>query len=270
MKGCWEVLGIPPTTDRQAIKNAYRDLAKRYHPDTVGSPEKKRRHTIRLAEINRARSQAVEYCEKSAVGKQGGPVAAPAEYPPMREAPSQPSAPSSGNRSRASRHLWDYPIGLACLGACVGLLYGLFRFSIWFPNWLSSLPFSSLAREAVSGVLVVPLGVLFGGLISLFTAAPALYFVGLVEDTPLSKYSYKAAWLFVIAANLLIVYCVRDFHWPFEHRHNAYYAFLYELCRFTAAAYVPLVGLGEWAKEYVMYLKVKPSVDSELAILEAD
>ena len=35
MKDCWQVLGMPSTTDVDAVNRAYRALIKRYHPDTI-------------------------------------------------------------------------------------------------------------------------------------------------------------------------------------------------------------------------------------------
>ncbi len=64
MKDCWQVLGIPSTTDVETVKRAYRALIKRYHPDTIssGSPEMVRRYTIRCRRINQAFRQAIERC----------------------------------------------------------------------------------------------------------------------------------------------------------------------------------------------------------------
>ena len=104
MKDCWQVLGIPSTTDVEAVKQAYRALIKRYHPDTIpsGSPEMVRRYTIRCRRINQAFRQAIDRCATDATAnvrtavhdekaglKSGGGEAArragvwqPPEYPP--------------------------------------------------------------------------------------------------------------------------------------------------------------------------------------------
>src|SRR2546423_15576101 len=60
MKTCWKILGIQPTANTEAIKKAYRDLVKRYHPEKARSPEKVRHYTIRCAEIIEAYRQAVQ------------------------------------------------------------------------------------------------------------------------------------------------------------------------------------------------------------------
>jgi molecular chaperone DnaJ len=35
----YEVLGVPRDADAKAIKNAFRQLARRYHPDTSTEPD---------------------------------------------------------------------------------------------------------------------------------------------------------------------------------------------------------------------------------------
>jgi hypothetical protein len=52
-KAWWDVLGVPENATQAHIEGAYRDLAKRNHPDVGGSAE-------RMAEINAARRQGLE------------------------------------------------------------------------------------------------------------------------------------------------------------------------------------------------------------------
>ena len=35
----WEVLGVKPDANKEAIRNAYRALSKVHHPDAGGDPE---------------------------------------------------------------------------------------------------------------------------------------------------------------------------------------------------------------------------------------
>lgn len=51
-----EVLGVPPGADQDAIRKAYLDLVKQYHPDRVASlaPEIKELAGRRMREINQA------------------------------------------------------------------------------------------------------------------------------------------------------------------------------------------------------------------------
>jgi hypothetical protein len=58
---CWDVLGIPPTSDLNVIKEARRVLIRTWHPDIVSALEDQSRHTARTAEINAAYDDAVKY-----------------------------------------------------------------------------------------------------------------------------------------------------------------------------------------------------------------
>lgn len=50
---CWDILGIPPTNDRDRVMAAFRSLAMKCHPDTGSTL------TIDFAELVRARDEAV-------------------------------------------------------------------------------------------------------------------------------------------------------------------------------------------------------------------
>jgi DnaJ-class molecular chaperone len=55
----WKILGIAPTSDKEAIKSAYRTLIKKYHPDLAKTPEKVRTNTIKCSQINLAYQEAL-------------------------------------------------------------------------------------------------------------------------------------------------------------------------------------------------------------------
>lgn len=42
-RDCYQVLGVPPDADARAIRNAFRRLARKYHPDTSTAPDADRR-----------------------------------------------------------------------------------------------------------------------------------------------------------------------------------------------------------------------------------
>src|ERR1035437_6701025 len=60
-KDCWEILGIKKTKDVFIIRKTYRELIKKYHPDTVQAPERIRKYTIKCVEINLAYEEAMKY-----------------------------------------------------------------------------------------------------------------------------------------------------------------------------------------------------------------
>lgn len=258
MKDCFKVLEIPRTKDRQAVKRAYREVVKKYHPDTVRSPEKIRHYTIKCAEINDAYHQAIEYC---ATGEDVI-VSASRRFPKGRE---------SGRPWQVISTWITIGIMLFLMSVWAEILFG-FRFGrlnlvgVSFPHWLTSLPPESPARIMISGLLAIPLGILFGGVLSLFTTLPAIYLVALLENTSFSRYSFKVAWMSVTIVNFITVYHT-GFHWPFEHQSSGYYTFLYHLCRVVAWAYIPIYGLVLWIKENRQYMKVKADVLNTLPSL---
>jgi hypothetical protein len=247
MNDCWVILGIPRTRDTGTVKRAYRDSIKRYHPDTVRSPEKKRHYTIKCVELNNARDEALAYC-----------TAGPDSPLPAVDWPRQRDPDPVRHVSTPLRKF-----GSVLFTAIV--LAFPFLLIIKLPAWMTTLPFDSPVRMVLSGLFVVPLGMAFGGLINIATMLPALYLAAIVEQSPMAKYSFKAAWIVATACQFFVVY-YGGYHWPFEHRHDEYYTFLYHTCRFVAWTYVPAYCLGIWMKEYYQYLRVAPHVVGDLAI----
>lgn len=62
MKTAYEILGVAPDSDDQAIKKAYRRLAKKYHPDHNSAPDA----AERFKEIDRAYNQ-IKNAEQRAI-----------------------------------------------------------------------------------------------------------------------------------------------------------------------------------------------------------
>ena len=251
MKNCWKVLGIPPTRDRDVVQKTYRDLVKKYHPDKARSPEKVRHYTIKCAEINGAYRQALIESEGAA--------------------PREPAAPQIGHRSEAQRGSRPNRLGSAIafifvalgLSAWGEILFGLkigpLNFAIGMFRWFDSLPLESVAREVLSGVLAIPAGIILGGMAAMLgpILLPVLV-IGWFENTDVSKYSYKVALVLLTVAQYFAVYRA-GYHWPFEHRVNAYYEMLNDVAKVAGWLYLPLAGLWLWALEYYRYARVKKS-----------
>jgi hypothetical protein len=258
MTDCWSKLGIPPTADVKAIKAAYRLMVKQYHPDLARSPERIRRNTIKCAELNQAYSQALAEADDVRNGVAWS-AAAPSPVPSKaRNGTRSASNPAPRERTPAS-----------VLGplVVVAALIGFVPFMLWFPTWMASLPPGSAARMVLSGILVVPLGVAFGGVIGLFTAAPAIYIIGWLAGTRFERLSYKIGWGLTAMASFWAVYGT-SYHFPFEHEANAYYSLLHGLCKFIAAAYLPGCELWVWVQDILRYSRAKSTIAVALSMVE--
>jgi hypothetical protein len=274
MKDCWAMLGISPTRDVEAIKKAYRDLVRQYHPDKARSPERVRHYTIKCAQINEAFERAIEFANAPAptenyTSYKSNTDSAETTYEPysVHETVYRESTYSSRGQvhkanppSRRTAALIAVVGMLLLVAICVLPFVGIF----WLPKWLASLPYDDPARMIVCGLLAIPVGLMLGGVISMITTFPFIMVLVMpLWNTRFEKYSFKLLWLLTGIANASIVYLMSGgTHWPFEHRVNTYYTFLYHLCRFAAWAGTPIIGLIVWAKEYIQFHRVRAHADS--------
>jgi hypothetical protein len=255
MKTIWQILDIPQTNDPEVIKKAYRNLMKKYHPDTVKSPEKKRHYTIKTVRINDAFVQALNYCNSDIhVNKieiyQKHNTTNSDFIIQNKKAKNIFLIHRKLFRFNYFRSKWiketiDSILFLICI---IGLPYLIIK--------LNSFPLNSLIREIWSGLVVIPLGLIIGGIIS-WSIFPYLFILWFLDTTPLSKYLYKILWLALSIGNIVFVYYVNIDWWPFAHKNNTYYSILYHICRFVACFYLPIFGIYIWIKEYYQYKKVK-------------
>lgn len=244
MTNCWRVLGIAPTTDRDALRRKYRELVKRYHPDVSRSPEQFRYNTIRCAEIDAAYRAAV------------------------REASTAPSVAAHSSGNGADPNLVRDWLGFTFAGVLVLVMgAGVAEATINFPfgpfhllflsiNWFVSLPLESRSRQIVSALLVAPLAVGFGGLLGMSSLALAWATWLALEKTRLARFSIKAGWLVLTAAQFVAVYAL-GLHWPFEHRATPYYEVLHDTSKLIAWLYVPASAILEWVRQLLRYRSAK-------------
>jgi curved DNA-binding protein CbpA len=64
----YKVLGLPPNADEKEIRSAYRNLAKKYHPDAGAGSSSEKFHDIQHAYkelINSEKRTAVDFFEKA-------------------------------------------------------------------------------------------------------------------------------------------------------------------------------------------------------------
>lgn len=85
----WEILGIPPTTDIVAIKKAYADRAKEWHPEE---------HPEEFKRLRNAYQTAVRWAKSGGAGKVGASV----EPPTAKQVESQAAKPQSAKNEPQS------------------------------------------------------------------------------------------------------------------------------------------------------------------------
>jgi curved DNA-binding protein CbpA len=102
----WELLGLEPGADRQAIKRAYHRLARRNHPDFFPAADKPRQG-LRMITLNEAyahllRRTGVQAAAEAGAGqpeqdpRSGGPAASPEAAPACRATAEAPPATGLG------------------------------------------------------------------------------------------------------------------------------------------------------------------------------
>jgi hypothetical protein len=257
-KNCWEILGIPRTKDSTIIKKAYRDLIKKYHPDTVQAPERKRKYTIKCVEINRAYEDAMKYMET---------------HQHDREAMlgTDLKAQASPAQRRKGVFVWAFGTFILLVFISPVLFFFIELLNIYpaftrtmnfIFTYYKSMPLEGPLKMIISFPLALILGALCNGVLSIFTTVPVLFLWGALSDTKHEEYMYKLGYVIITALNFTIVYFIANLHWPFEHRANDYYNFLYHLCRFLSWSYVPIIMLVEWITDNMKYLRVKHSLKS--------
>jgi len=268
-KDCWSILGIARTRDVSIIKKAYRGLIKLYHPDTVQAPEKKRKYTIKCVEIIRAYKEAMVYAQTFQPEPE---ISTQNEQTVLSKA-----APAKGRENVFIKVLGGFVLLLFFVPFVFILMEVLHIYPAFTKsmnlifNGYSSMPLNSPFKMIISFPLALLLGWLICGVISLFTSAPVIYLWGVLSNTKYEEYMYKVGFVIIAGLNILIVYFVPSLHWPFEHRVNGYYNFLYHLCRFLSCSSGPLYLLANWILDNLKYLRIKNSFfSSELVLYKQD
>jgi len=252
-KDCWGVLRISRTNDKSVIKKAYRGLIKEYHPDTVRAPEKIRKYTIKCVEVIHAYEEALKYAETHYL---------------------EPEISIELNHSvkvKPTQGRWEQTVFIILLALIILLIFSTPTILRFLSTWYDSMPPESLLKMIISFPLALIIAAGYHGLLSMFTTIPGIIIWGLFEKTRYEKYMYKIMFFVVAGLNFSIIYSATFIHWPFEHRVNGYYNFLYHLCRFLSWSYGPLYLLTEWIIDNLKYLRVKDSFRSdELALYIKD
>ncbi|MEN3334500.1 MAG: DnaJ domain [Blastocatellia bacterium] len=257
MNDCWKQLGLQPTTDLAAIKRAYREQVKRYHPDTVMTPEQKRRYTIICAAINEAYREAVR-CAQAANAAQPS-----ADDDAFADAPHQDT-----NEFRAAGNPFEYapPVDQPnALGSffksptalrTLLLLFLGFEIIIFFAGPMQNVP---TTVQTLAGVFItlfvgfIIYGLLVAGALDLliFWFFPRR----LLDLLGLAKYESKLIWLVILAANGFVFFFTRLIAHPSHHQVTT--AILDIAVRMAATVTVPLIIALLWLRDLVRYRRIK-------------
>lgn len=260
MNDCWKRLGLEPTADLAAIKRAYRQQVKRYHPDTVTTPEQKRRYTIICAAINDAYREAVRQARAASATPLNEDQA------PIPDAPHQDEREATaaqgefdyatfGRHQNALASLFKSPTGLRTLL----LFFSGFMLLAYFVGQVRVPP----PVETLAGILVALFigffifGLLTAGAMDLlifwFFPRSLLYHFGL------EKYESKLVWVTILVANGAVFFFTNLIAHPSHHEMAA--VILDIIMRAAATVTVPLIIALLWLRDLLRYRRIKQEAD---------
>ena len=141
----YDLLEVSPGATPQRLRQAHRDLSKRYHPDTTAFPAEEAR--LRFEQVQKAYEVLSDRAQRLQYDLQIGAISPPKSMIPQR--PERPEAESSAYLSAEDRPLSSgelfslFILGLAfliCLLLALGL--GLARGEALMPapSWQSTVP----------------------------------------------------------------------------------------------------------------------------------
>jgi hypothetical protein len=251
-----------PTGDTIAIRKAYLELVKTYHPDRALTPEKKRKHTILCAEINQAYTRAIEqartYREPQPDTGEQAPQPTPSET--YRENP----AVAKAFRQYAGMFTRRFGAGLLLL------LFALQFLPYVSPSLLKTPPEAlRIVVGAVATLFVVLFvfviifvyGVIVAGTMDLFLIL--LFPRKLVTRLGLGKYENKLIWISILMANVTLFFFTDLVGIP--NSTDRMFALYDGMFRALAAGTLPLLLALNWIKELVRYRQIKKNVEAHTA-----
>jgi hypothetical protein len=260
VKNCWTILGIPPTGDTTAIRKAYLELVKVYHPDTVLTPEKKRKYTILCAEINQAYTQAIEQAKTASAPRQDVHQEAP-HYPVTdRDNP---------DVTKAFRQYTG--MFVRRFGAAVMLVLFTLQFIPYLSPSLLKRPPEAL-RIVVGAVatlfvvlfvfvIIFVYGVIVAGTLDLFLIL--LFPRKLITKLGLGKYESKLVWLSIVIANVTLFFFTDLIRIP--NSTDRMFSIYDGIFRALAAGTLPVLLALNRLREFVRYKQAKKNVEAHSA-----
>ena len=233
MKTCWDILRINPTSDVELIRKAYIDLMKQYHPDTVQSPEMKRKYHIISVKLNRAYEEA------------------------KRAATMHPQSPEQVIIIRSEPWYHNVYSSMIAFIIFMFVFVGVSLFISIVPKSINTLPSNNIIRVLfntilVSAVSLIFVGVLIMGILDGIVAA--LFPSNIVRKIGLEKYEYKLLWFVILFVNVSVFYFGDIGTFPGGHPMNDIYETIFKV---VGALTIPLWWLVDWLRELFIFNKTK-------------
>lgn len=235
MKDCWRVLEIKETSDKIIINRAFRNLIRKYHPDTVASPEMRRKNTIKTMDLIEARDEALrlsEFIEE-----------ATPKYSPTTDNQDLPGTYSNTiNIAELAKALFGIPVLIFFGLLIVNPSYILDPFF----DAIRSLPSDNPIRILVIAGLMLYIGYLVSFFIWMAITMPyVLLVVYLSKYLPKSfePYLWKFGWLLLVLCSLGLYNSMSS---------------LPVVLRVGISFAMPAALLFDWIRDYIRYQRVKP------------
>jgi hypothetical protein len=260
VKDCWTILGILPTDDTSAIRKVYLELVKIYHPDTVLTPEEKRKYTILCAEINQAYAQAIEQAK-----------ALSTPQPEIRQH-AQPYTVMERDNPAVAKVFRQYTgMFVRRFGAAIMLLLFTLQFLPYVSPSLLKKPPEAL-RIAVGAVatlfvvlfvfvIIFVYGVIIAGTLDLFLIL--LFPRKLIGKLGLGKYENKLVWLSIVVANVTLFFFTDLIGIP--NSTDRMFSVYDGIFRALAAGTLPTLLALNRLREFSRYKQVKKNADAPSA-----
>jgi len=236
---CWKVLKLSPGVDLDALKARRRELIRKYHPDLAQTPERRRRFTIKAAEINVAYDDAVKQVRAS--GHASGVIRTSASA----------STPHSAITPVAT---WLWKAAAAC-GVILLIAFGQIALKSGVEStveWVGSLGNSNPLRVGAFLFVSVAGGLLMGLLLTVVPDLIAFRVVSAALPRGVKRYSDKIGFLAVVTLNTFIFSWLSGAHAYSTPRSGVYFA----ISRVVAAYWVPSMVVWWWLREMVAYRRL--------------
>jgi hypothetical protein len=263
---CWKRLGLEPTADLAAIKRAYREQVKRFHPDTVATPEQKRRYTIICAAINDAYREAVREARAASATSHVD------DQESVNDAPHQDERESATAHTETAQSEFDYAAygrqpsaatsllrSPASLRTALLIFLG-FEVAIFFVGQVRVPP----PVETVAGLFVALfIGFFVYGLLTAGAMDLLIFWVfprRLLDRLGLAKYESKLVWITILVANGAVFFFTNLIAHP--SRRETATLILDITMRAAATVTVPLIIAILWLRDLLRYRHITQEVGS--------